>query len=108
MTDDWKDLGYTPPEIEDQFPSLTNAVIKSYLLALGEFSFDDDGVMRENFDYMAIGWILFFAATIVNFVVMCNLLISIFSTVQEDFSMVAEQEATRSFACLTKDMHQIT
>jgi hypothetical protein len=108
LKDDWNDLGYTPPEIDESVPSLTQSVINSYLLALGEFSFDDDGVMQDNYGYLSIGWILFFASTLLNFVIMCNLLISIFSSVQEIYAEIAEEEATRQFANLTKDMHQLT
>jgi len=95
LKDDWNDLGYTPPEVDEQYPSLTQAVISSYLLALGEFGFDDDGVMDANFGYLGVGWILFFMTTLLNFVVMCNLLITIFSGLHEIYLPLAEEEATR-------------
>lgn len=82
-------------------------MIKSYLLALGEFGFDDDGILAANWDYYYIGWILFLCATLLNFVVMCNLLISIFSRVHEEFTPIKIWKGIELYGRLTQDMYTI-
>jgi len=64
--------------------------------------------MKTNYNYRWVGWILFTMASLANFVVICNLLISIFSAVYDVFAVVKEEEACRTYAALTLDMHQIT
>lgn len=93
MIDEWNDLGYSPPEVPKFYTDIHGSFILSYLLSLGEFGFDDDGVMRANYDYLGVGWAIFTFATLINFVIMCNLLISIFSGVHDVFSAVKEEEA---------------
>jgi hypothetical protein len=93
LVDEWNDLGYSPPEVPKFYTDVHGSFILSYLLSLGEFSFDDDGVLRANYDYLGVGWAIFTFATLVNFVIMCNLLISIFSGVHDVFHEVKEEEA---------------
>jgi len=67
------------------FGTTGSSIIRMCLLALGEFQFDDDGILDANYNYMFCGWALFILATVFNFVIMTNLLISIFSRVYENY-----------------------
>ena len=58
---------------------IMNSLIRAYLLALGEFGLDDVGILEANYTYGYICWLIFLLATLINFIIMCNLLISIFS-----------------------------
>ena len=51
--------------------------VRSYLLALGEFNLDDEGVLSDNYFYFNAGWIIFVFATLFNMIIMMNLLIAL-------------------------------
>jgi len=68
------------------------------LLSLGEFDLDG---------YDKYGWILFIIATIVNCIVMLNLLISIFSQVHDDFQTIKHLQQTKSIQELSLDSYEI-
>ena len=61
---------------ETKITSYALALKHSYFIALGEFDLDG---------YDNWGWLLFIMATVINCIIMLNLLISIFSKVHDDF-----------------------
>jgi len=97
LEDDWRDLGYEVPAVAPQVTGIVNSLIRAYLLALGEFGLDDEGILEANYTYGYVGWLIFLLATLINFIIMCNLLISIFSRTHEKFTEVKEQETMRSY-----------
>lgn len=78
------------PALFNYFNSYLDSIINSYLTALGDFSYGDFDSSSNG----KISWVIFLLASILNCVVMLNLLIAV---VSETFATVLSQKDENSF-----------
>jgi hypothetical protein len=76
----------------DPITTFGNSLRHSYLLTLGEFDYNDDAKLLDNYYPGVVGALLFLFTTFINLIVMLNLLVAIFGKVHGDFQIQKHEQ----------------